>query len=73
MATIRDEKNEVIKEFGEIIGPLGVATHQKLLNRTCVDWIKNDYQSISDFIQTTSDAVSGAVQTTSENVSGANI
>jgi len=73
MATIRDEKNEIIKEFGEFVGPTGIKFHQKILNRTCIDWIKHDYQPITDHLQTTSEAISGCFQTTSENVSGSNI
>jgi hypothetical protein len=60
IASITNEKKEVIKEFYEPIGALGAKTHQKILNRTCVDWIQNDYQPPADFIQTTSENISGA-------------
>ena len=70
IASIHNEKDEVIKEFAEVIGSMGVKFHQKLLNRRCIDYIKNEYEEPTDFIQTTTYPTSGGF-TTTEAISGA--
>lgn len=73
IATIRDEKGEVLKEFYEAIGPLGAKTHQKLLKRTCIDWVNYEYVAPVD-VPSISESTSGAeFISTSEAISGANI
>ena len=69
VASIVNQKNEVIKEFAEVIGSMGVKFHQKLLNRRCIDWIKNDYEE-PVVLDTLTGSISGA-PTITESISGA--
>lgn len=59
IATIRNEKGEILKEFYEGVGSLGAKTHQKLLKRTCVDWVNYEYIESVD-VSSISDTISGA-------------
>lgn len=67
-ATIKNEKNEILKEIIEFIGSMGAKFHQKLLNRRCIDWIKFEYEEPAAFIPTSVDT-SGA-STLTEDISG---
>jgi hypothetical protein len=46
IATIKNEKDEVIKEFAEEVSSLGPKFHQKLMHRRCVDWINFEHEEI---------------------------
>ena len=61
LATISNEKKEVIKELAEEVKEFGAKTHHKLLQRRCRDWIQYEYEVPAD------------LSTMTENVSGNNI
>ena len=73
IATIRNEKGEILKELYEAVGSLGIKTHQKLLKRACVEWVNYEYIEPVD-VSSISEAISGAeISSSSEAISGANI
>jgi hypothetical protein len=43
-ATIRNDKDEVVKEFVEDVSPLGPKLHDALVRRKCIDWVKYEQE-----------------------------
>lgn len=50
IATITNEKGEVIKELAEEVTSLGPKFHQKIMHRRCVDWIHYDHQEPTEIL-----------------------
>jgi len=73
IATIRNEKGEILKELYEAVGSLGIKTHQKLLKRACVDWVNFEYVAPVDATSISESTSGTEFISTSEAISGANI